>query len=206
VPSKEGDAFVAEAEDLVGLGAGGDFEGVGAVDGVDFGFAAEGGFGVADGLFGVDVEVAALEFGVLADLDEGVEVAGGAAVEAGFAFAADAQAGAEIEKGFSRRSSSLETYFDARPPCPWPLHGRGRLFRTNTAVFDDRRAGASWPARAKKRRGSGSAAAAASVQVTVQGVGPALQLWPELAFRRGYRATLSTEISSRIQRHCRRRA
>jgi len=81
---EELDAFVAQAEDLIGLRAGRDAQRLGAVDCVRLDFGAEGSLGERDRLFGVDVVIAARELCVLADGDEDVEIAGRSAVETFF--------------------------------------------------------------------------------------------------------------------------
>ena len=94
-----GDAAAFEPEDFAVLCAGGDFDCGGAVQCGDVGFSAQGGGGEGDGDFAEDVLPLALEDGVLGDVEDNVEVAGGAALVAGFAFAGDAQAVAVVNAG-----------------------------------------------------------------------------------------------------------
>src|SRR5260221_9515678 len=69
-------AFAAQAEDLAGLGAGGDLQRLGAVDRVGGQLRAEGGLRHRDGVLAVDVVVAALELLVLPHVVEDVKIAG----------------------------------------------------------------------------------------------------------------------------------
>ncbi len=93
------DAVAFEAEDGVVLGAGGDFDVGLAGEGGDFEFSAEGGLDEADGDFADEVVVFAGEDFVGFDVEDDVEVAVGAALEAGFAVAGGAKAGAGVDAG-----------------------------------------------------------------------------------------------------------
>ena len=93
------DALAAQAEHLAGLGFGRNLDLGVAVQGGDVDLAAQCGSGEADRHFAVQVVVVALEHGVRLDLDDHVEIARRAAVDAGFAFAGEADAVAFVDAG-----------------------------------------------------------------------------------------------------------
>src|SRR5260221_4718581 len=107
-------AFAAQAEDLAGLGAGGDLQRLGAVDRVGGQLRAEGGLRHRDGVLAVDVVVAALELLMLADGDEDVEVPGRSAVDAPLPFAAHAEARAVVDAGRDLHGDLLLLAYAAR--------------------------------------------------------------------------------------------
>src|SRR5690606_11434685 len=91
------DALAAQAEDLAGLGFGRDLEARNTVQRGDLDLAAKRGDGDADRHLAMQVIVVALEHTVFLEVHLDVEIAAGAAVDAGLTFAAETDAIAFID-------------------------------------------------------------------------------------------------------------